>query len=298
MLVAGMTGSGKSSFLRLLVYQALHEGYQLAIADVHSRTFPMLKHHPALLTPLAKLPTDAVRVLDDIGVEIKRRELLFDEVERQGHYPDDVWEYNRIPGVKRLEPILVVLDEYNATVQANGGVNRKFAQLARDLVWTGRKWGITVIVAGQEFEKKVVGPIREQLGLRLCFRVMSKETSKIVTGSGAAASIPSNRPGRALLAGRGSVQTFHLEKQLLITLAGEAAPGLMEREAWLAQTIRSTNAAKLNIPGLMKQCLLSETEARNLIRDWDARGWAVKDRMRSNARYLTPKVLELLKHTE
>ena len=127
---------------------------------------------------------------------------------------------------------------------------------------------------------------------------MSKETSKIVTGSGAAASIPSNRPGRALLAGRGSVQTFHLEKQLLITLAGEASPGLMEREAWIAQTIRSTNAAKLNIPGLMKQCLLSETEARNLIRDWDARGWAVKDRMRSNARYLTPKVLELLKHTE
>ena len=39
-LVGGMTGSGKSNFLRLLVQQAIAEGHALALAYPDGRTFP------------------------------------------------------------------------------------------------------------------------------------------------------------------------------------------------------------------------------------------------------------------
>ncbi len=55
-LAGGMTGSGKSNFLRLLVIQALQEGFQLALADPDGRTFPQLAGHPSLITPLGQTP--------------------------------------------------------------------------------------------------------------------------------------------------------------------------------------------------------------------------------------------------
>ena len=59
LLVAGKTGSGKSVFLRSLVYQALAEGAQLLLVDLDGATFPMLANHPALLAPIASTPQAA-----------------------------------------------------------------------------------------------------------------------------------------------------------------------------------------------------------------------------------------------
>ena len=56
-LAAGMTGAGKSSFLRLLVYQALGDGAALLLADRDDVTFPMLADHPALMAPIAQTRT-------------------------------------------------------------------------------------------------------------------------------------------------------------------------------------------------------------------------------------------------
>ncbi|HWQ83434.1 MAG TPA: FtsK/SpoIIIE domain-containing protein, partial [Anaerolineales bacterium] len=53
LLVAGKTGSGKSVFLRSLVYQALVEGAQLLLVDLDGATFPMLANHPVMLAPIS-----------------------------------------------------------------------------------------------------------------------------------------------------------------------------------------------------------------------------------------------------
>ena len=39
---------------------------------------------------------------------------------------------------------------------------------------------------------------------------------------------------------------------------------------------------------------LGQGEARRLLYAWETRGWAVKDPMRANATFLSPKLLELL----
>lgn len=39
---------------------------------------------------------------------------------------------------------------------------------------------------------------------------------------------------------------------------------------------------------------LGQGEARRLLYTWETRGWAVKDPMRANATFLSPKLLELL----
>jgi DNA segregation ATPase FtsK/SpoIIIE-like protein len=53
----------------------------------------------------------------------------------------------------------VVLDEYNAAVLAAGGAKGPLATAVAELGWRGRKFGVHVIFAAQDFSKAVVGRI-------------------------------------------------------------------------------------------------------------------------------------------
>ncbi|GAB4454790.1 MAG: hypothetical protein Kow00120_24550 [Anaerolineae bacterium] len=79
LLVAGMTGSGKSNFLRLLIYQAVAEGAKLLLASRKHTTFKRLEGHPALLhgTPVAHAPDEYADVLAVASAEIARRNALY-----------------------------------------------------------------------------------------------------------------------------------------------------------------------------------------------------------------------------
>jgi hypothetical protein len=53
LLIVGMTGSGKSSMLRVIVMQAIRNGFLLLLADIDQTTFAMLEGHANLLAPIA-----------------------------------------------------------------------------------------------------------------------------------------------------------------------------------------------------------------------------------------------------
>lgn len=283
LLVAGKTGAGKSVFLRLAVHQAIGDGAQLILGDLDGATFPMLAGHPALLAPIASTP-EAMHALIERGLgECEHRATLYAGVDG---YPETVEEYNDLAASQdapALSRLVVVLDEFNTAALATGGGNGGLAKAAAQLGWRGRKFGVTVIFAAQDFTKNVVGRIRDQVGAAICFRVRSTEVARAV-GCVEAASIPASRPGMAVSDRWGLMQAYFLDKSALIDATAQPGPALSEQE-------QRVIAAALAADGRVTLALLQEygygkNEAGRLLTEWRMRGWVQKDPARQNAHYI------------
>ncbi len=292
LLVAGKTGSGKSSFLRLLGYQALSEGHALLLADRDNATFPMLAGHPSLLSPIAHTPPEVIALVERALGECDHRSALYSQV---AGFPEKLEEYNAIviqDGEPPLPRLLVVLDEFNATVLESGGAKGALAKSAAELGWRGRKFGIHLIFAAQDFTKAVVGQVRDQVAATVCFRVNNAAVARNVSCPDAAR-IPEQRPGLAVTDRWGALQAFYLDKRLLIEVGqGKLADSFTASERALVSRALDETEGRMSIPVLIAWGM-SAKRARNLLKAWELRGWVAKDAQRQNARYLTPKLRDL-----
>jgi len=289
LLVAGMTGAGKSNFLRLLVHQAIGEGAQLLLSDLDGATFPMLRDHPALLAPIASTSEEARAMVSKALAECDRRAALYQQVDG---YPDKLTEYNAVivkDGGKPLARVLAVLDEFNATVTALGGHRGQFARDVAQLGWRGRKFGINVIFAAQDFTKAVIGRVRDQARAAICFRVRGAEVARAI-GCAGAARIPESRPGRALTDRWGPVQVYRFDKALLV---GGMPSVLSDAETSLVAWALEANGGYLGLADIQGQTGMGQGAARRLAADWERRGWLRKDRDAGNKRYITPELADL-----
>ncbi|MCK9629265.1 MAG: hypothetical protein M0R37_11840 [Bacteroidales bacterium] len=286
LLVAGKTGAGKSVFLRLVAHQALGDGAELLLGDLDGVTFPMLAEHPALLAPIATTP-EAMHALVERGLgECAHRATLYGLV---SGYPDTLTEYNRLAdqqGADVLPRVVVILDEFNAAALAQGGANGGLAKAAAELGWRGRKFGVSVVFAAQDFTKAVVGRVRDQIGAAICFRVRSAEVARAV-GCAEAASIPASRPGLALSDRWGLLQAYYLDKSLLIQAGEQPGPALTEQERQII-TAALADGGRVTL-ALLQEHGFQRNESRRLLVDWRARGWVEKDPNQQNAHVLTDR---------
>jgi len=290
LLVAGKTGSGKSVFLRLLVHQALVEGAQLLLVDLDGATFPMLAEHPALLAPTANTPQSAQEVVERALGECDHRAALYMQADG---YPENLEELNAYRIRHASDPLprlLVVLDEFSALVISSGGAKSSFANQVAELGWRGRKFGIHLVFAAQDFTKQVVGRVRDQISAAICFRVRSPEAARAV-GCPEAVRIPESRPGLACTDRWGLVQTFYLDKRSIASSSPKAA--LSQQELLLAYRSLEEAGGRMSIP-LLVSWGMPERGARSLVESWEQRGWLRQDPTRQNARYITPKLLNIL----
>lgn len=291
LLVAGKTGSGKSVFLRLLVYQAIAEGAQLLLVDLDGATFPMLAGHPALLSPIASSPEAAQESVERASGEFEHRAVLYQQM---NGYPENLEEYNDSAVRQGKEPIsrlLIVLDEFSALMTALGGPKSAFANQVTELGWRGRKFGIHLVFAAQDFTKQVVGRVRDQVNAVVCFRVRSPEAARAV-GCPEAVHISENRPGLACTDRWGPLQTFYLDKRLLLARVGTQSV-LSEFDFQLAQRALTEAEGKMSIP-LLVSWSIPERRARALVEAWELRGWLRQDPSRQNARCITSKFQEIM----
>ncbi len=273
-LVGGITRFGKSNFLRVLAWQAAQEGFRLALADPDGRTFPLFAGHPALLAPIGDTPEGSVRVLDAVLAEIRRRAALYGALPQQ---PDTLEAYNRLAA----EPpprVLVVVDEYNGLALATGGARGEAGSRAMQIAWRGAKFGVQMVLAGQTFEKAIVGPVRDQMRTRVAFKMATASQSRIVIGKAGAEKL--NRPGLALTDAWGVVQTYWLQPTRLI---GETrSSGLTEDEERLARWLLDNANGRMTREAL-KRYGLGEREARRLRKEWEDRGLAERRPDQDNA---------------
>ena len=290
-LVAGMTGSGKSSFLRLLVYQALGDGCALMLADRDGVTFPMLANHPALLAPIAQTPDEMHAIIARGLGECDAHAAQYAQVDG---FPDNLSEYNALAqeqGAPILPRLVVVLDEFNSAAVATGGANGSLTTAAAELGWRGRKFGVTLIFAAQDFIKGIVGRVRDQAAT-VCFRVQSAAAARAV-GCADAVKIPAQRPGLAITDRWGAMQTYYLDKQALIDVGARPGPALRAEERALIETALRDDEGYMTL-GFLKGAGLGQRDARRLLEDWRVRGWLEKDASKGNAHQVTPKLRDLL----
>jgi hypothetical protein len=294
LLVAGKTGSGKSVFLRSLAYQALANSSQLLLVDLDGATFPMLVDHSALLAPIATTPQAAQDVVERALGECDHRAALYMQMDG---YPENLEEFNAVGIRHNAEPLprlLVVLDEFSALMTTLGGPKSSFANRVAELGWRGRKFGIHLVFAAQDFTKQVVGRVRDQVSAAICFRVRSLEAARAM-GCPEAVRIPESRPGLACTDRWGLVQTFYLDKRMFGQIGPKAALSRQDQE--LVERALNEAEGKMSIP-LLVSWGMPEREARSLVESWELHGWLRQDPSRQNARYVTQKLLEILSNSQ
>ncbi len=204
LMVAGMSGSGKSVFLRSLTHQAIFHGHQLILVDGDQTTFSPFFNSGNLLTQIGGLNNAEEKLAIAVEIIDKRSELFL-------AYPlvGSLEDYNKqVSEDDRLLRVCVFIDEFNALISATGGTSGTLASLVKQLAWRGRKFGITLALSGQTFEKKIVGAVRDQLLTRICFKVVNSSISRIVLNKAGAENI--EIPGRALTNYWGEIQTYFI----------------------------------------------------------------------------------------
>jgi len=288
LLVAGMTGYGKSVFLRLLAHQGIADGARLLLADLDGATFPMLAGCPSLVAPIAGNPQEAHSVVGLALGECDKRAVLY---QTAGGFPDNLGDYNAQAvktGEDPLPRLLVILDEYNATAIANGGARGQFASDTASLAWRGRKFGVNLVCAAQDFAKETVGRFRDQVS-PILFRVQSKELARSV---GCSEAVHITRPGRAVSTRWGVFQAYYLDKAELATAGSGGAGVLSQAELDMIRWALEENDGYLSLADIMANGK-GQGETRRLAHEWETRGWLVKDSQNGNKRRVTDDLRQI-----
>jgi len=192
LLVAGTTGAGKSAFLETLVLGLAHmhgpDHLSLALIDFKGgaglRACMDLPHVAGVLTDLD--PHLAHRALAALAREIEDRKnalaaaqcASFTEWEHRGGAPPR---------------LLVVADEYQ---EVTAHYREFLPDLAR-LAAQGRSLGVHLVLATQRPAGAVTPEVRANVGTTIALRVASDAESRDLMGTGDAALLPREAPGRA-----------------------------------------------------------------------------------------------------
>lgn len=228
-IVAGSSDSGKSAFLRCLVYQLLHQPapVELYLTDLEGLTFAWASGSPALKRPIAQDVKSATDLTWELLTELERRAALYAAT---GRFPESLAEYHQKAeggGMKeeRLPWIVAIFDEFTALAEAAGKRSALMDNLAQ-LAQRSRKFGMTLVLAGQDFKADLLNTrLTNQIRTRVQFRCATRQQSQVVLGQSGAEQI--TVPGRALVRLEGrliEVQTFWLDKSRIIELAPNAPP--------------------------------------------------------------------------
>ena len=215
-LIVGMTGFGKTSTMRVIIADALADDCRLVLGDLHESTFPMLRGHSSLLAPIGHSILDYIDLMKLLQQVQAQRKARYAALHVRDIYPDDLDEYNAaVEPAQRLPRIVAIFDEFSTACDQDNGAKGELAHLAFQLATEVRKFGINLIFAGQAINADLVGPMRDQLVTRICFRVARRDVSRIAVRPGAEAL---KEPGHALMQD-GRMQAYYLDKTEMTALA-------------------------------------------------------------------------------
>jgi hypothetical protein len=300
-IVAGSSDSGKSAFLRSLVYQLARQPLpiELYLADLEGLTFAWAESWSILKAPIAQDVAAATAITDKLLAEIDRRARLYFAT---GKFPESLAEYHRYAD-DRLPWLVAIFDEFSSLVEEAGKASALVKNISQ-LAMRARKFGMTLVFAGQDFKADLLNTrITNQLKTRVQFRCARREQSEVVLGKGGAEAI--TVPGRALvrLAERNDViecQTFWVDKSKVVDLTADGPAIGLALPQHLVDLVRwavEQNGGYLSLGDLQERGGLGQGEARRLAGQWERKGWLAKDRNKGNRRFVTEslgRVLELV----
>lgn len=307
-IVAGSSDSGKSAFLRCLVYQLLRQPapVELYLADLEGLTFAWVEGSPSLKLPIAQDVKTATDLTWTLLNEIERRARLYAAT---GRFPESLAEYYATgstlhPPPSTLPWIVAIFDEFTALAEAAGKRSALMDNIAQ-LAQRSRKFGMTLILAGQDFKADLLNTrITNQLRTRVQFRCATRAQSEVVLGQSGAEQL--SAPGRALVRLEGrtvEVQTYWLDKARVIESAPltphsiPAAPvTFSDEERALAQYAIEHLDGEFVVNRLF-EAFRDQIPHRRIIRlaqAWEHAGLLTPPPRVSAARRVTPRLRELV----
>lgn len=197
-LVAGMTGSGKSEFLKVLLggLACRHspEKLQFVLIDPKRVTFNFGdRPSPYFRNPIGYDIQDALPLVESCLAETEHR---YQQLSQRGYSDLRQWQEDDHTAPPR---IVVVFDEF-ADLMADSETKKKLETPLRRVGAIARAAGIHLILATQRPEASVITPLlRSNLPGRISFRVSSKADSEMILG----------RPEAADLLGKGDLLWKH-----------------------------------------------------------------------------------------
>ncbi len=210
-LIAGVSGSGKSEFLKAVVaslaYQNRNGGVRISLIDPKAVTFVEMADNGLLSEPIISDIESAIECLNQTVADMENRYALF---AKAGVGSLKEW---LAKGHADMEYRVIVFDEFADLVLSGGEVKKDFETLVARLCSKGRAAGIHLLLATQRPDRNIVtGVIKANLPLKVCLRVTNSINSKIVLDEVGAESLL----GRGdLLCDRGKgverAQSFYLE---------------------------------------------------------------------------------------
>ena len=183
MLVAGITGGGKSWFLFVVVAQLCAllppTHIQFVLLDpVASTTFKEFEPLPHVYVRCGE-ERQFVQILRDVAKELDRRSKLFSE-----YAAENIKEYWRLCPEDPMPILVVVIDEINGlkgTMEPNE--HKEFMNLLSVIVTRARKAGIKLIMLPQRARADVLDKtVKQMCDFRLGFK-LSKEEMDFLTES-------------------------------------------------------------------------------------------------------------------
>jgi len=197
-VVGGTTGSGKSELLlSWLLAIALHsspEQVNFLLVDFKGGASfgPIvgLPHVVGLVTDLDE--RSAHRALSSLRAEVRFRERTLAAAGARS--------IEELSAISRLRRLVIVVDEFAALVAGFPELHELFSDLAA----RGRSLGVHLVLCTQRPAGVVRDSVLANVPLRVSLRVNNRADSTAVIGTDAAAVLPTNPPGRAIVAFAGA----------------------------------------------------------------------------------------------
>jgi DNA segregation ATPase FtsK/SpoIIIE-like protein len=312
-VVAGSTDSGKSAFLRSLLYQLLKQPFdgplrqaqdrplpvELYLTDMEGLTFAVFEAAPQLAMPIAENVEEATRIAFQLTQEMERRAALY---QATGRFPEKLSEYHAACNSQlttrnsQLPWLVAVFDEFTALME-EAGKRSDLYRLIGQLAMRGRKYGITLVFAGQDFKADLLSTrITNQLRTRVQFACATAYQSQVVLGKSGAEKITA--PGRALVSFGGKIteiQTFWVDKERVLGLRQGPVSPLAGDERELVCYALEHLGGKFNIRDLAEafRGRVSQRRIEWLSRQWEGRGWLAAGPTRADGKTITDELEEL-----
>lgn len=177
LIVVGMTGTGKTTFLNDIIlsvlYKAKPDEVKLAMIDTKGADFPLLNGIPHMKgMDVAATAEDGIKILKWLQNEMSERLALMKQKKAE-----NLDEYNQY-AQERKPRYLLIIDEY---AEFKRGTKADVDQMLIDMTKYSAKTGVHMIVATQGARSEFLSAaLKEAIPARACLAVADKRESRIV----------------------------------------------------------------------------------------------------------------------
>lgn len=217
-LIAGQTGSGKSSLLHTIITSSLRQYSEdeLNIYLVDFKRGVEFKLYANYILPVFKViaveseKEFGFNVLEHLDREQKIRADLF----KKNNDVSDIEEYRNITG-KTMPRILVIIDEFHELFSSENDVfSKKAAVYLERIVRQGRAFGIHIILASQSLSN-IAGinkAVLDQMSVRIALKCSGTDADMLLEdGGNIIKQIATDDPGKAIYNSEGGNKTVNTE---------------------------------------------------------------------------------------